>query len=64
MPWDSSGALGGAGTAYAAELDGESLSAEKAASVEEPEGGEELTIKDGENVFEEHDVAATEIRPP
>ena len=52
----------GAGTAYAAELDGESLSAEKAASVE-LEGGEELTIKDGENVFEEHDVAATEIQP-
>lgn len=52
----------GGGTAYTVTLDGKKVSGKKLASVQ-LEGGEELTIEDGENVYEDHEVDATTIEP-
>ena len=52
----------GAGSAYTVSLDGKELSAKKAASLE-IEGGEELSIEDGADVYEDHDIQVTEIEP-
>lgn len=52
----------GAGSAYTVSLDGKEISAKKAASLE-IEGGEELSIEDGADVYEDHDVQVTEIEP-
>lgn len=52
----------GAGTAYVVKLNGKKVPQSKIASVE-LEGGEDLSITDGENVYEKHDVAATDIQP-
>ena len=52
----------GAGSAYTVSLDGKELSAKKAVSLE-IEGGEELSIEDGADVYEDHDVQVTEIEP-
>ena len=52
----------GAGSAYTVSLDGKELSVKQAASLE-IEGGEELSIEDGADVYEDHDVQVTEIEP-
>lgn len=52
----------GGGTPYSIELDGKKLTVAEASDVEF-EGGEKLAIEDGEDVYEDHDVAATEIQP-
>lgn len=52
----------GGGTAYTVSLKGKKLSKKQIASVE-IEGGEKLTIEDGEDIYEPHDVKATAIDP-
>ena len=52
----------GGGTAYTVTLGGKKVSGKKLASIQ-LEGGEEVTIEDGEDVYEDHDVAATTIEP-
>ena len=52
----------GAGDRYAITLNGEPLALDALASTH-LEGGEELTIDDGADVYEEHDVQATDIAP-
>ena len=52
----------GAGTPYTATLNGKKLSAQKSAELE-LEGGEDLAIEDGVDLFEDHDVAVTQIQP-
>ena len=52
----------GGGTAYTVTLGGKKVSGKKRASIQ-LEGGEEVTIEDGEDVYEDHDVAATTIEP-
>ncbi len=52
----------GEGTAYAVTLNGKKVAQEDIAGIE-LEGGEELEILDGEDVYEEHEVQATEIQP-
>lgn len=50
------------GTAYTVTLKGKKLSTKQIKAVD-IEGGEELTIEDGEDVYEPHDVEATVIEP-
>lgn len=52
----------GGGTACTVTLGGKKVSGKKLASIQ-LEGGEEVTIEDGEDVYEDHDVAATTIEP-
>lgn len=52
----------GGGERYTVTLNGEGVAAADYASTH-LEGGEELTIADGADVYEEHDVQATEIAP-
>ena len=52
----------GAGDRYAITLNGEPLALDALSSTH-LEGGEELTIDDGADAYEEHDVQATDIAP-
>ncbi len=52
----------GAGERFSVTVDGDELASDDFAS-RELEGGEELTIDDGADVYEEHDVQATDIAP-
>lgn len=52
----------GGGTACTVELNGKTVDNDRLSEVE-LEGGEDLVVGDGENVYEEHDVEATVIEP-
>lgn len=52
----------GEGTAYTVKLNGKDIAQDDIAAIELT-GGEELEILDGEDVYEEHEVQATEIQP-
>lgn len=52
----------GGGTSYTVKLNGDKVSSSDINSID-IQGGEDLEILDGENVYEPHDIEATEIQP-